>query len=250
MFNTVFTTVSLFTISILHLNICSSQHKLTDLTYYLENLNATFSFIGISETWATNFNNHILNLPNYQHGQCIRSINNKNGGTSLYINKDIQYKNRLEMGYYNVNTILETQNNPKSVQGFINMFSSYYYHKLINLTTRQINQSFSLLDNIYTNIPDCYNTCTSGVLKFLTQSDHYPIFTIKNTIEPPKPKAKITERKHSSKNIALFRKQIKRSDWGSLYNNENIEAAFSIIIKNYSSNFSKMFPHRNNQTKP
>ena len=37
-------------ISILHLNICSSQHKLTDLTYYLENLNATFSFIGISET--------------------------------------------------------------------------------------------------------------------------------------------------------------------------------------------------------
>ena len=37
-------------IYILHLNICSSQRKLTDLTYYLENLNATFSFIGISET--------------------------------------------------------------------------------------------------------------------------------------------------------------------------------------------------------
>ena len=59
-------------ISILHLNICSSQHKLTDLTYYLENLNATFA---LSETWATNFNNHILNIPNYQHKQCIRSNN-------------------------------------------------------------------------------------------------------------------------------------------------------------------------------
>ena len=77
-------------ISILHLNICSSQHKLTDLTYYLENLNATFAFIGICETWATNFNNHILNIPNYQHEQCIRSNNKKGGGTSLYINKDIK----------------------------------------------------------------------------------------------------------------------------------------------------------------
>ena len=146
------------------------------------------------------------------------------------------------MGDYNVNTILETLNNPKSVQDCINMFSSYYYHKLINLPTRQRNQSFSLLDNIYTNIPDCYNTCTSGVLKFLTQSDHYPIFTIRNKIEPPKPKAEITKRKHSSKNIALFRKQIKRNDWGSLYNNENIEAAFSIFIKTIVSAFKKCFP--------
>ena len=124
------------------------------------------------------------------------------------------------------------------------MFSSYYYHKLINLS------SFSLLDNIYINIPDCYNTCTSGVLKFLTQSDHYPIFTIINKIEPPKPKAEITKRKHGSKNNALFRFQIKRSDWGSLYSNKNIEAAFSIFYKNYCFNFSKMFSRINNQTKP
>ena len=107
-------------------------------------------------------------------------------------------------GDFNVNTILETNNNPKSVQDFTNMFSSYYYHKLINLPTRPINLSFSLLDNIYINIPDCYNTCTSGVLKFLTQSDHYPIFTIRNKIEPPKPEAEITKRKHSSKNIVLL----------------------------------------------
>ena len=113
---------------------------------------------------------------------------------------------------------------------------------MINLPTRQINISFSLLDNIYTNIPHCYNTCTIGVLKFLTQSDHYPIFTIRNKIEPPKPKAEITKRKRSSKNIALFRKQIKRSDWGSLYNNENIEAAFSIFIKPIVSTFQKCFP--------
>ena len=103
-----------------------------------------------------------------------------------------------------MNTMLETQNNSKSVQDFINIFSSYYYHKLINLPTREKNITYSLLDNIYTNISDCYNTCTSGILKFMTQSDHYPIFTIRNKMEPTKPKTHITRRNHSNKNITLF----------------------------------------------
>ena len=115
------------------------------------------------------------------------------------------------MGDFNANTLLEN-NNSKSVQDFINMFSSYYYHKLINLPTRERNRTSSLLDNIYTNIPDCYNTCTSGVLKFLTQSDHYPIFTTRKKYEQPKHKIHIKRRNHSNKNIALFRKQIKRND--------------------------------------
>ena len=85
--------------SILHLNICSSQHKLTDLSYYLENLNVPFSFIGISETWATKYNNHILNIPTYHPEQCVRSNNKKGGGTSVYINKDIQYKNRNDLSF-------------------------------------------------------------------------------------------------------------------------------------------------------
>ena len=94
------------------------------------------------------------------------------------------------IGDFNANTILEN-NNSKSVQDFINMFSSYYYHKLINLPTRERNQTYSLLDNMYTNIPDCYNTSTSGVLNFLTQSDNYPIFTIRNKFKQPKPKIHI-----------------------------------------------------------
>ena len=64
---------------------------------------------------------------------------------------------------FNVNTILETKNYSKSVQDFINIFSSCYYHKLINLPTREINRTYSMLDNTYTNIPGCYDTCTSGV---------------------------------------------------------------------------------------
>ena len=58
---------------------------------------ATFSFIDISETWATKFNNHILNIPKYHHEQCIQSNNKKGGGTSLYISIDIQYINRNDL---------------------------------------------------------------------------------------------------------------------------------------------------------
>ena len=93
------TFVSQNNISILHLNICSSQHKRTELTYYLENLNVTFSFIGISKIWATHVNSHILNIQRYHHEQCIRSNNKKGGGTSIYINKDIQYKHRNNLSF-------------------------------------------------------------------------------------------------------------------------------------------------------
>ena len=41
--------------------------------YYINNLNIKFVFIGISETWATKHNDHLLNISNYNHEQCIRS---------------------------------------------------------------------------------------------------------------------------------------------------------------------------------
>ena len=110
------------------------------------------------------------------------------------------------MGDYNINTLTETKN-PIHIQEFINMMSAHYFHKLINLPSRQRKNSSTLLDNIYTNIPDCYNTCSSGVMKFLSQSDHYPIFTIRNNIEPPKPKTHITKRNHNNKNIAQLKKK-------------------------------------------
>ena len=52
-------------ISILHTNMCSSEHK------HVNHLNIEFSFIGSSETWATKHNNHLLNISNSNHEQCI-----------------------------------------------------------------------------------------------------------------------------------------------------------------------------------
>ena len=68
------------------------------------------------------------------------------------------------MGDYNVNTLNELKMGTTQMQNFSNIFSTFYYHKLINLPTRERKQSSTLLDNIYTNIPDCYDTGTSGIL--------------------------------------------------------------------------------------
>ena len=36
--------------TMLHTNMCSSSKKLNDIMYYIDNLNITFTFIGLSET--------------------------------------------------------------------------------------------------------------------------------------------------------------------------------------------------------
>ena len=47
--------------TMLHTNICSSSNKLKDFMYYIDNLNMTFTFIGLSETWAAESNQDLLN---------------------------------------------------------------------------------------------------------------------------------------------------------------------------------------------
>ena len=84
-------------ISMLHTNICSSGKKLKDFIYYIDNLDITFTFIGICETWATKNNQDILNIPGYSHEQCIRSNNKRGGGVSIYVHNNIQYKNRKDL---------------------------------------------------------------------------------------------------------------------------------------------------------
>ena len=80
-------------ISILHTNICSSEHNLNDFMYYVNNLDIKFYFIG--ETWATKHNDHLLNMSNFNREQCIHSNKKGGGGTNLYIHNDIQYKTRI-----------------------------------------------------------------------------------------------------------------------------------------------------------
>ena len=144
------------------------------------------------------------------------------------------------MGDYNIDTLSNIDNNSKTTQDFINMFSTYYYHKLINHPTREGNQSASLIDNIYTNIPDCYNTCTSGMLRFFSQSDHYPIFTTRTVVKKQN-QTEITRRNHSNKNISLYKKLVKKKNWYELYDITNINTAFTFFSNYMTNTFQKCF---------
>ena len=67
--------------------------KIEEFTCYLDNLDMTFTFIGVCETWTAQLNEDLLNMPGYKHEHYIRS--NKMGeGVSIYILNTIPYKIR------------------------------------------------------------------------------------------------------------------------------------------------------------
>ena len=99
-----------------------------------------------------------------------------------------------------------------------------------------------LLHNMYTTIPDCYNPCNSGVLKLLTQSYHYPVFTIRKDDEPPKGKTHIMKRTHSYKNIARFKMCVHKIKWNTFNNILSINPAFTLFMNIIVDIFKECFP--------
>ena len=147
------------------------------------------------------------------------------------------------MGDYNINTLNEMQESETLNQEFSNIFSSHYYHKLIKLPTRERKNSSTLLDNIYTNIPDCYNTCTSGVLRFFLHNLTIILSSqSEKNFQSPKPKTHICKRCHSYKNIAYFKKHMNSINWNHIYNSNTIEIQFECFINNIINIFKQSFP--------
>ena len=64
------------------------------------------------------------------------------------------------MGDYYVNTLNELKTDTTHIHEFTNIFYTHNYHKLINRPTRICKQASTFFDNIYTNIPDCYDSST------------------------------------------------------------------------------------------
>ena len=50
-------------------------------------------------------------------------------------------------------------------------------------------------------------------MRFLTQSDHYPIFTVKNDIKPRKSNTHISKINHIHKNIAHFKRRMEKKQF-------------------------------------
>jgi hypothetical protein len=67
-----------------------------DIKKYLNNLDTSFSIIGISETWLTPDNFMLYDFDNYT-GISNHRINKRGGGVALFIKNDIQYIERPDL---------------------------------------------------------------------------------------------------------------------------------------------------------
>ena len=139
--------------------------------------------------------------------------------------KLIQKEKNL-IGDYNINTLNETNVVSHEISEFGTMMSSYSYHKLINVPTRVIKTSSSLLDNMYSNVPSVYETGESGTLCTIRYSDHFPIFTVRTSTEPIKGPIHKQKRNLSIKNISKLKRIIKAMNWQNVYSQEDAQSAF------------------------
>lgn len=83
-------------LSLLHLNIRSCQKNFSDFEVYLDSLNVTFPFIGLSETWI---NDNNLSYVNHD-GYTVLSNHRKErvgGGVALLFKQDIPYIARPDL---------------------------------------------------------------------------------------------------------------------------------------------------------
>ena len=65
------------------------------------------------------------------------------------------------LGDFNVNTLRTATGLNCRANEFSNLFLSYFFQPLIDKPTREVNDSISLLDNIYTNVTHSGNIGTA-----------------------------------------------------------------------------------------
>ena len=149
------------------------------------------------------------------------------------------------IGDYNINTLNESNVVSPEISEFVTMMSSYNYYKLINVPTRVIKTSSSLLDNMYSNVPSVYETGESGTLCRIRSSDHFPIFTVRTSTEPIKGPIQKQKRNFSIKNISKLKKIIKAMNWQNVYSQEDAQSAFLNFQRNIIESFNACCPIEN-----
>ena len=113
------------------------------------------------------------------------------------------------------------------------------------MPTRVINGSYSLLDNIYTNLPNVYETGQTGVLSCIRSTDRMPIFTVRNLVYTNiiEGAAFRNRRNFGNQNVSKFRKKLKAQNWNAVFTAENAQMAFTQFINIIRHTFDKCCPN-------
>lgn len=142
------------------------------------------------------------------------------------------------MGDFNINLLSYNDNN---AQNLVNMFHSYSFFSTINKPTRVTKTSASIIDHLWTNNFENYET--SGIV-YVSISDHFPIFsrfslnehmTNSNTV-------KIIRRKYNGENINCFRGDLEDFSWNVFTPTHTANALFDKYINKFIDLYNKHFP--------
>ena len=116
---------------------------------------------------------------------------------------------------------------------------------MIDKPTREVNDSFSLISNIYTNMPYYFNICKSAILKPQPKiSDHHVIICFTNYKHKPLKGKYINKRVYNKKCMAKFCKRMKNQSWDYIYHAPDAQSMFSYFQNQCMYMFEECFPEK------
>ena len=149
-------------------------------------------------------------------------------------------------GDFNYNTLNLSPASSKIANDFQNMLLSFSFAPLIDEPTREVNDSFSLISNIYTNVPYYFNICKSAILKPEPKiSDHHAIICFTNYKYKPVKEKYINKRVFNKKSMAKFSKSMKNQSWDYIYHSPDAQSMFSYFQNQCIYMFEECFPEKN-----
>ena len=98
-FNKELASLSGDSLSLCHLNVRSLQHNFAAMQAYLDTLSINFTILGITETWLTDKNYELYNIPNYVFVEKHRT-SRSGGGVGLFLPTNLSYKDRRDLGIF------------------------------------------------------------------------------------------------------------------------------------------------------
>lgn len=146
-------------------------------------------------------------------------------------------------GDFNVDLL--KYNDHQNSRNFMNNLFSYGYYPMINYPTRITCSSATLIDNIFTNV--LHEESMSGII-VNDISDHLPIFCLLENIHvrgknlhTPHDIYKFV-RQTNDDNIDNFINNLNDVDWNDVITCEDVNVAYSTLIKKYVDLYDQTCP--------
>ena len=149
-----------------------------------------------------------------------------------------QNKHVFLMGDFNIDITEAMLTTNRIVNDFHNLFLSYHFYNLINKPTRVTENKSSIIDNIYTNAS---KTLVNGIFK-TDFSDHYSIFCVTDLTKLLAKNKTVIKREFNANNIRKFNETLNQTDWGPVYNLEDINESYSYFQKKIDHALNLHFP--------